>query len=67
LNSAEKAMCRKFPCDFVEALQASIEAYKREIGPKGPTVTFIVAPTQADPCVAKLVVDGDAIGKVTFP
>lgn len=53
-------MGKKFPCKFVEALQVSIEAYKREIDPSGPTVIYIVAPAQADPCVAKLIMDGDA-------
>ena len=60
LSSAENAMSKMFPPHFADALQLSIETYKQELGESGCKVTLIVAPTQADPCVAKLVVDGDA-------
>ena len=45
LVSVENAISKNFPCDFLDDLQLSIEAYKREIGPSGSVVTFIVAPT----------------------
>ena len=60
LSSAENAMSKMVPPQFADALQLSIETYKQELGESGSKVTLIVAPTQADPCVAKLVVDGDA-------
>ena len=60
LSAAENAMSKMFPPNFADALQIAIENYKQEMGfgENSSKVTYKVAPTQADPCVAKLVVDG---------
>ena len=60
LTKAENASSKKFPHNFVDELQLSIEEYKQKLGESASKVTFKVAPTQADPCIAKLVVDGAA-------
>ena len=60
LTTAENTMSRIFPPAFSDTLDISIQNYKQELGKDASKVTFKVAPTQADPCIAKLVVDGSA-------
>ena len=60
LKTAENAMSKVFPSNFADALDVAIQSYQQELGDSTCGVTFKVAPTQADPCIAKLVVDGTA-------
>ena len=55
--SLENQLKRRFPPDFADKLQGNSDQYSPE--GKGE-ISFFVAPTQADPCLAKIMVDENA-------
>jgi hypothetical protein len=55
IRSLENVLSRGLPSDFVPKLEEFVAGYKSE--GKGD-ITIEVVPTQADPCAAKLAVDG---------
>jgi hypothetical protein len=57
IRSLEGKLKRRLPDDFAVKLGKSVEEYSPE--GKGD-ISFFVAPTQADPCLAKMIVDGVA-------
>jgi hypothetical protein len=57
IRSLEGKLKRRLPDDFVVKLNELVDDYSPE--GKGD-ISFFVAPTQADPCLAKMIVDGAA-------
>ena len=56
IRGLENALKRQLPTDFDQKLKAFVDGYKSE--EKG-NITMEIAPTQADPCLAKMAVDGE--------
>jgi len=55
--SLENQLKRRFPLDFADKIRTTVDEYCPE--GKGD-ISFVVAPTQADPCLAKIMVDQNA-------
>lgn len=56
IEKLERQVARRFPPEFAANMTKEVNEYNPE--GKGEVSSFI-APTQADPCLAKMVVDGD--------